>query len=179
MICFGWFQDVRYFEKHAEIIRRELRIESPLCETNQTYLEQIEASESVCVHVRRGDYTSAAYRDVYLVCTPEYYERAINELLQGVPQAAFFVFSDDIEWVREHIQWPVNVTFIKHCNAPHEDMRLMYHCKHFIISNSSFSWWAQYLGDAPNKLVLAPERWYNSHQYRTELYLSSWIRIRV
>ncbi|MEG1882489.1 MAG: alpha-1,2-fucosyltransferase [Clostridia bacterium] len=170
----GYYQSERYFEGISSIIRDELRIKDELSRENEEFLQLIERGDSVCVHVRRGDYTSAAMRKRFLVCTVDYYQRAAKRMLLLKPQAKFFVFSDDINWTKSNIIFPSNTTFMNNNNSSYEDMLLMYSCKHFILSNSSFSWWAQYLGDAKDKIVIAPDRWYNKIE-DNDIYCRDWL----
>lgn len=79
-----------------------------------------------------------------------------------IPNAKFFVFSNDVEWLKKNVDFKHTVAFENGCDPVWEKLRLMYSCKHFVISNSTFSWWAQYLSSNKEKIVVAPDRWYNS-----------------
>ena len=116
-----------------------------------------------------GPFQSARYFDKYRsvicsehnVCQTDYFIRAIQCIQETVAKPVFFVFSDDIDWCRETFSDSNFIFCSSETNTDYEELRLMYNCKHFIIPNSTFSWWAQYLGDYEHKIVIAPNRWYN------------------
>lgn len=168
----GYFTSTQYLEGLEAELRAEFMCKLPAKGENADLLAQISCCNAVCVHIRRGDYVSEQHRDTYLVCTPQYYMDAATEIISRVPDAVFYVFSDDISWVREHVPMCGRVVYVDRNNPAYEDMRLMCACKHFILSNSTFSWWAQYLGDAADKIVISPDRWTNQNQH-TELILPS------
>jgi hypothetical protein len=115
------------------------------------------------------------------LCTPEYYRIAIDYIKNNVDNPSFYFFSDDIEWVEQHLNFKdVNATYIGHNKGEkaYEDMRLMQYCKHNIIANSSFSWWGAWLNSFPQKIVIAPKRWMNIDGLNTDdLIPDSWIRL--
>lgn len=170
---YGYFQSEKYFEKHKELIAKELRVKTEVSDKNKEILHQILKTESVCVHVRRGDYSGSCVSDI---CDEKYFIRGISLMKQTLPDAFFVVFSDDIEWVKKRIDISGNGIYVNQYNKAHEDLQLMYHCKHFIISNSSFSWWAQYLSDNQGKIVIAPKKW-NRRDTVKDIYMDRWILI--
>ncbi len=176
LIASGYFQSEEYFRPYADTIRKELRITEPLSAENAPVLRDILSSDSVCIHIRRGDYLLDQF-SAFRVCTEAYYRNAAEKMLSLRPDARFFVFSDDIGWVKEHWRFP-NATYVDRSNGATQDLRLMSACNHFILSNSSFSWWAQYLADRPEKIVIAPDRWYNDGR-KADIYLPAWVRLPV
>jgi hypothetical protein len=178
MITCGHFQSASYFDAYADTIRKELRFTASPSAQDSEILRVIEQTDAVCLHARRGDYTLPENR-LHLVCTVEYYQKAIEEMLRLRAAAHFFVFSDDLPWARQNLRFPDGrVTFVDNHNPAAAELRLMYACRHFILSNSSFSWWAQYLGDYPGKIVIAPDRWYNDER-KVDIYQKAWICVRV
>lgn len=171
--CYGYFQSEKYFEKYKKVIVSELHVKTEVPDKNKYIFQKIQAEESVCVHVRRGDYCGSCISDV---CNEEYFIRGISLMRQNIPKAFFVIFSDDIEWVKERIDITGQGLYVDQNNRAHEDLQLMYHCKHFIISNSSFSWWAQYLSDNPQKIVIAPKKWNNANTVK-DIYMRNWICI--
>jgi len=170
----GAFQSIRYFEKYDDIICNELQIKDIISNKNQKLYNKICSSNSVCIHIRRGDYVNT----VYDVCNKEYYEKAISLISKKVLNPNFMVFSNDIDWVKGNINFGDNsVTYIDG-NNQFEDMKLMYSCKHFIIANSSYSWWAQHLCDNKNKIVVAPSKWMKNEQHK-DIYEEGWTLIDV
>ena len=95
---------------------------------------------------------------------------------QKFPKAEFFIFSDDIEWVKENIDFDCKVNYVKGNNPNYEELRLMYSCKHFIISNSSFSWWGAWLNTNPEKIVVAPKEWLQGMD-TPDIWCEGWIRL--
>jgi hypothetical protein len=150
----GHWESEGYFALAAHQIREDLTFKSEPDEENRLVLEQIQASEAVCLHVRRGDIVHAL--------SVEYYRTAL-EILQGrVRQPHFFIFSDDAAWTRENIKLEFPATYVTHNvgKRDYEDLRLMTYCKHFIIANSTFSWWGAWLSRNPGKQILSPKKWF-------------------
>ena len=172
LYLYGYWQSELYFKEHAEQIRKELRIKTDPTSESQLYLYEIQQSESVCVHIRRGDFVQHGL----IVCDESYYLKGLDTILKLRPEAKCFIFTDDLAWVKENIHFPLPVTFVELEDPDYEILRLMYSCKHFIISNSSLSWWAQYLSDNPEKIVIAPSVWYPSGRGQRDrsIYLDNW-----
>jgi len=140
------------------------------------WLESIQSTHAVSLHVRRGDYLSHAYKSTYAVCGADYYEAAIEQLTTKLDAFRLYVFSDEPEWVRANIRLPENTQFIENeAINPCWYIYLMAHCRDNIISNSSFSWWGAYLNQHPDKRVIAPKRWtLNSDQ---TIALDAWEKL--
>jgi hypothetical protein len=154
----GYWQSERYFLPVADLVRRELTLREPPDAANAALLEKIDA---VDLHVRRGDYLAPKNAARFGVLGLDYYDWAIQLFASRLSQPHFFVFSDDPAWTRENIRPAAPVTYVTH-NAPDrgfEDLRLMARCRHFIIANSTFSWWGAWLGEDPGKQVVAPRQW--------------------
>lgn len=98
-------------------------------------------------------------------------------MLIKVKNPHFFVFSDDLNWVKENLKTNVNITFVDSHNDSCNELNIMKHCKNFIISNSTFSWWAQYLSDNLGKVVVAPRPWLR--KIPSDIYMENWITIPV
>jgi hypothetical protein len=176
----GWWQSERFFLDHQNLLRAELTLrDSPNAE-NQQCLDRIRSSEAVCIHVRRGDYTGPKNAKKFGVCDPEYYARGIEFISQRIASPVFYVFSDDPAWSRQNLNIPQPNEFVTHnCGiSDWEDMRLMSACRHFIIANSTFSWWGAWLSTSPNKSVITPKRWYSDPNLSNDdLIPPSWISI--
>ena len=126
---------------------------------NQQLMKDIQESESVCVTIRRGDFLSPEFAPKHNVCNEEYFVTAMKAIREELPNCKFFVFSDDVEEVKRIMHFPFDVTYERGDDPVWEKLRLMYNCKHFILSNSTFSLWAEYLSRNPNKIVYAPIPW--------------------
>ena len=134
-----------------------------------------EDEESVCVHIRKGaDYVA----NRLAVCSIEYYKKAIGVIedrIQGC-KVRYFVFSNDIEWCKKELNNFRDFVYVDANDGAHpvEELRLMMSCNHFILSNSTMSWWAQYLCEAEGKIVIAPKKW-NNFEYADGIYEEGWI----
>ncbi len=157
----GFWQTEKYFSDIANTIRNDFEFKSPLQGLNKTLAEKIDACESVSIHVRRGDYTNPAILSYHGMCTADYYYHALEVLAKKTSIQEIFLFSDDTTWVKQNMHFNLPVTFIDHNTGKNsfEDMRLMSLCKHNIIANSSFSWWAAWLNSNKDKTVIAPKVW--------------------
>ncbi len=155
----GYFQCAQYYEPIREKLLKDFVPKNKISIENQKILEQIQSTNSVSLHVRRGDYLKLQH--IHGLCDISYYEKAINYVSKRIENTHFFLFSDDIEWVIENlkINHPYTVVDINHDDKNPWDMWLMKHCKHNIIANSSFSWWGAWLNENPNKIVIAPKEW--------------------
>lgn len=147
--CYGYWQDKRYFSKIEETLRQELSFKRQLSGPNQIMAQQLESENSVAVHIRRLQYDCALGMD--------YYDREIKNILNLIPDAKLYCFTDDPKWCLEKLLPKYKMTLIRNKNLPAiEDFQLMSHCRHFITANSSFSWWASWLGRAKDKLIIRP-----------------------
>lgn len=151
----------------------------------ETIINKIREEESVCIHWRRGDYLSEQYKDSLLVCNDEYYDQAIRKISERVEHPILYVFTNseaDAEWIKENHKFDIQVNYInlmiQEQHSDLDDFRIMCACKHFIISNSTFSWWAQYLSENDSKVVVAPSIW-NRNEDAQGLYFDDWEVISV
>lgn len=176
---YGTFQSYKYFDEFREDILKSFTFNEYLLSfATKTIENQIKCCNSVSIHVRRGDYmTPYFYKNFGSVCDVDYYKRAICELEKKVNNVKYFVFSDDIDNVRDELNLKdaTYIDFNKY-NDSWQDMYLMSKCKHNIIANSSFSFWAAYLNQNPNKIVIAPKVWMSSLS-KDEIAPEEWIRI--
>jgi hypothetical protein len=180
MFLRGFWQSERYFAHISDDIRAELEMVDPPREIDRPIVEKMRSTESVCVHIRRGDLVSnPEYASKICVQDAAYYSKAADRLKQPGRDLHFFVFSDDPDWPRENLSLGRNVDFLcgpgAHGREDWQDFQLMRECKHFITANSTFSWWAAWLGCHPDKQVIAPRLWYrNSDQPPSDLIPSQW-----
>jgi hypothetical protein len=177
----GYWQSEKYFKEIAAIIRKEFQLRDRPSEPSQIMAGLIENCDSVSLHIRRGDYVSnpEAYQH-HGLCTLEYYYAAINRLASQLKAPHFFIFSDDIPWVRENLKVGFPTVYVYHNgeDKDYEDLWLMSLCKYHIIANSSFSWWGAWLADYRDKVVIAPEKWLNNSEINTnDLIPENWIKI--
>jgi hypothetical protein len=177
----GYWQSYKYFEKFEDQIRLELKPSRPPEGENLQLARSIAQKNSVSIHVRRGDYVSnPVASSVHGFVGLAYYELALARISREIDRPHFFVFSDDLPWARGNLSFPGDVTFVDHNSglAAYEDMRLMSMCKHHVMANSSFSWWAAWLGWAQGKKVFYPANWFSTKSHDvSSLNPPSWIRV--
>lgn len=176
----GYWQSEKYFLPIESIIRKEFVVKSEPDETNKSLLEQINSGNSVSLHIRRGDYvTDLNINSIHGVIGLDYYQHSIEYISQHVKEPRFFVFSDDMDWVKQNLRidnFPVH--YMNHNgNQDYEDLRLMYSCRHNIVANSSFSWWGAWLNNNKDKIVIAPVNWFKSQYRNNDLVPESWIKL--
>ncbi|NBJ91294.1 alpha-1,2-fucosyltransferase [Parablautia muri] len=187
----GNFQSEKYFEDIKDEVRalyqfpslEELHLPEKLYKSTKTCLDAIEGTEAVSIHMYRSD--SRLDEELYEgICTEKYYEGAVRFIQEKYPDAVFYVFSNEPKWVRGWVEYLVENQLKEYMEAEQSksleerfvmveantehtgylDMMLMSKCKHNVISNSSFSWWAAWLNANPDKLVVAPDKWVNDRE---------------
>ncbi len=155
----GYWQSEAYFNDMEEILREDLRIIPPADAANRQMAEHIHKLESVMVHVRWFERTHSSDP-----CNPQtdYYRRAIALMDEKLAAPHYFLFSDDVKAARGMLPLPENRMTIVHHNQRDEnayaDLWLMTQCRHFIIANSTFSWWGAWLCQKDDKTIIAPDR---------------------
>lgn len=175
----GFFQSPKYFNDIKNDIRNDLRLKFAPNSRLYRISEEIKNSNSVCLHIRRGDFS---LYNRFMVCNEKYYKRGIDVILSKVSNPVFFVFSNnhnDIEWIKNNYKFDVNMRYVDMNNSAIEDFYLMQQCKNFIISNSTFSWWAAYLANNINKCVVAPHPWIRGEKYVEDIYDTDWDVIKI
>jgi hypothetical protein len=178
----GYFQSEKYFLESEKEIRTSFKWdERRLSESTRAYLQSIKAHHAISVHFRRGDYVSnQKTSEVHGTCDRAYYQNAIDFVIEKFSDSHFFVFSDDIEWVKSEQYFAgLDRTYVEKSDDMHdsEEMFLMSQCRHNIVANSSFSWWGAWLNSAANKVVVAPQNWFNANDYDArDLIPESWFR---
>jgi hypothetical protein len=180
----GYFQDERYFLDIAPIVRKQFCLapdEARLSIATRKLAEAIRSSDSICVHVRRGDYVAnPVSKRAHGCCSLEYFRRALVELRSRAAYGKVFIFSDDVGWCRERFSSSEAIVVGEEYADPHAHTHfwLMTLCKHFVISNSTFSWWAAWLARGTDSIICSPVPWFEEPQYSAmEICPSSWLRI--
>ena len=179
IIVSGNFESERYFKDIKEDILKEITPKKPISDSNINLLKKIHACNSISLSIRRGDFVDDPnVNNLHGVCTKAYYKRAVDYIQEHVQDPVLFIFSNDIEWVKQNIDFPIETYYENGSTPSWETLELMSNCKHFIISNSTFNWWAQYKGNYKDKIVIAPERWFNNPLV-PDIYMDSWIKLSV
>ncbi|OAI07544.1 alpha-1,2-fucosyltransferase [Methylomonas methanica] len=175
----GYWQSEKYFTNIEHIIRQDLTFNNIPDSKNLQLINKIESSNSISIHIRRGDYVSSKQANEYHgTCGISYYNEAIKKMSTTIIEPHFFAFSDEPAWAHENIKTDYPLTIIDHNESEHEDLRLMSLCKHNIIANSTFSWWAAWLNNNKSKIVIAPAKWFRATELSTQdLIPNSWIQL--
>jgi len=150
----GYWQNIIYIQNQEYYINRVLKEKY-----NKDFVEN--KTNNIVLHIRRGDQATVLSSNIYTILDVEYYERAINYIkLHGECFNEVTICSDDILWCMENIKKLTGVNKINYSNSSSmlEDFLLMYNAKYLISSNSTFSWWAGYVGNSVKFLI--PKRWY-------------------
>ena len=171
----GFFQNEKWFVDIKSCLLQEYKWKNLNFRQDIIKLaEFISSKQSVCVHIRREDYTKVAR---FMVCNEDYYRRGIDYIRSLFPDSELFIFSnshDDILWIKNHYHFGGDITYVDMNNKGIEDFFLMRLCKHFVISNSTYSWWAAYLSESQDKVVVAPHPWVKSECEQCGIYCDGW-----
>ena len=182
-IIIGYWQSERYFKKIKGRIRKDFQFKPILDINNYERMQRITSTNSISIHIRRGDYAERhGTKIVHGLCSLDYYNSAIIFLSQKIDNPNFFIFSDDLNWVKQNLNIHHNHEFISGNvgNNSFIDLQLMSLCKNNNIANSTFSWWGAWLNPNPDKVVIAPEQWFNNkieNAYTDNLIPSEWVRM--
>lgn len=154
----GNWANPQYFTELESILRKEITLRGPISDSMQAVQKLINDSESVFIHVRRGDYLK--YPEKFVLLPVSYYEEAIDIIRKKLNNPTFFIFSDDLDFVKENLAKAVgeNVVWVGDFGLrDYEELILMSKCHHGIIANSTFSWWGAYLNANKHKIIIAPK----------------------
>lgn len=176
----GYWQSYKYFESIEPQLKQEFSLKNSISRLNLDISEQISSVNAVSVHIRRGDYVSNKHTNsVHGLCSLDYYRAAIQTITERVENPFFFIFSDDIAWIKDNLTTNSDTVYVDHNSGKqsYNDMYLMSLCQHHIIANSSFSWWGAWLGANAKKIVIAPKQWFVNDTVTNDLIPKSWLRL--
>lgn len=171
----GYWQNWRYADSIREILLKEISPRFELSKIANRYLSLIEKSNSVLVHVRRGDYVKSKS---FNICTPEYYLKSVKFIQSKIKSPQFFIFSDELSYAKELFSGLSSVSFVENCADEAEELVLMRLCKNAIIANSTFSWWGAWLNFYQRKIVVAPDPWTKGSSI-SDIIPREWVLQRV
>jgi hypothetical protein len=173
----GYFQSERYFQKYKEEIKQIFRPTSPVMVQNRHIFEEISNNpDAVCVDFRLADYIN---NPLHGVCTMDYYKNAMKFMAEKLNNPVFYVFSTDLDLITEATKkWGYHIIIEDGKSPDYEKLRLMSACKHFIITNSTYDWWAQYLSECNDKIVVAPSKWFGL-PCPCDIYMDDWVLLEV
>lgn len=172
----GYFQNPLLFDSIRAILLKDFSF-PVLPKYINNLAKLIESKNAVSIHVRRGDYLNQENNDYHGLLPISYYKSAVEKIIELNKESCFFIFSDDSEWCKLNFSFIENEKyFISDKNNPNWiDLKLMTLCKHFIIANSSFSWWGAWLSEHDYKTVIAPRNWYKNRP--SKIVPKEWITI--
>ncbi|MDB5280533.1 MAG: glycosyl transferase family 11 [Ferruginibacter sp.] len=174
----GYWQSENYFTGIEQIIRKDFVLKLPLPEHIQNLRTEIENANAVCLHVRRGDFVNTTMHGTLGM---EYYSEAVRLIKEKILNPVFYIFSDDINWCKKNIVTQGTAVYVDDEFAAEKargHFSLMTACKHFIIPNSSFGWWAAWLGSYNDKIVIVPKIWFHNSKWDTkDIVPKNWIKI--
>ena len=173
----GYFQSEDYFKEINKELIEEISLLGNKNVDNYPGIEEIKARNSVCISIKVQHNVGSS---IYDVCNDGYWEKAIDYICKNVDNPLFFICSDNVEYVKEKLidcnkydvifqqkDYPVSVS-----------LAVMGNCKHFVIGNTTYGWWAQYLGKYENKIVVAPSRWFKT-DIPVDIYQKNWHLLEV
>ncbi len=175
----GYWQCWKYFDKYKDALKKDFLPKAGLSEAAQKDVAFVSERETVCLGIRLGDYT--AEQKHYMVCGADYYRRAIEYCLQHIQNPLFYVFSNDIEGAKAimaEFAGRADVIYRedKDVLVNYEEMWVMAACRHAIIPNSTFHWWAAWLKDGGAHTVIAPKIWFGDGK-KIDIVPDGWIKI--
>lgn len=175
VIIYGYFESSKYFKEIEAKIVRELTPKHKLLESNQELFNTISTRPSVCISIKRMDVDNPETADTYQYDI-NYFYHAVSYIRSKEPNAVWIVFSDNIRWCMDNFHIDGEVYYETPNNPIWEKVRLMSACKHFIIHNSTFSWWVQHLATRKGKIVVAPVKWVQlQYDHPIDIYEDNWI----
>lgn len=177
----GYFQSEQYFSSIRPQLLKQFTPSYQINDEMTQHLKLIKKStNSVSLHVRRGDYVSNKHANSYHgLAGLSYYKAAIKKVESAVhKKLTIFVFSDDLDWCRANLKFTHDVHFVDGAQKSFDDLWLMSHCHHNIIANSSYSWWGAWLNQNKSKIIVAPKQWVQDSSVNTaDLVPEEWIRL--
>ncbi|MDR1627234.1 MAG: alpha-1,2-fucosyltransferase [Oscillospiraceae bacterium] len=173
--------DLFDYEKYRDVFTRKFTLTVPMDQKNKDMLNKIKTVNSVAIHIRRTD-----HGDILGYSNMKYYDRAVKHIVAKVENPHFFIFSDDMDWVKENfglnipdiLNNPYTFVDINDDATNYYDFEQIRNCKHQILANSTFSWWATWLNPNEDKIVTAPTPWLKNGDTRDKMMPKDWIRIQ-
>lgn len=179
----GYWQSYKYFTKFEDVLRKDFEFSHGLNDKEKLISEEIKSKNSICINVRRTDFVDNKETSQHHgVCGMDYFKKSIEIIHNKISKPYFYIFSDDLKWCNEEFsKLKIEYKLIDHQYAGFKFssyLRLMAECKHFIIPNSSFAWWACWFNQSKDKIVITPKNWFNTDDIDTsDLIYPHWIRV--
>ena len=174
----GFWIEEKYLRGRLDEMKRHFRFPEITDEHNSELTEEIRSCESVSLHVRRGDYLSQTYENMFVALGRDYYEKAVDCIRECTTDPRFFIFSDDADFVKEEFKWLENKRIVTGNDGQDSfrDMQLMSLCRHNIIANSTFSQWGALLNENEGHITVYPSAYLKDRDNEMK-YFDGWIRV--
>lgn len=178
---YGYFQSEMYFEKYKDVLFKELQVKKPVSERDAALIKQMQSENSVAVSIRANvapENPNVKDNLILGMIDKDFYYRGMEEIAKRVENPVFYIFADSIDIVQAEYEFPYPVIYV----TPEDSstgLRLMNNCKHYVISNSTFSWWGAYLSTNPDKLVVMPDKYDRFPPERKDIYFGNPIKLSV
>lgn len=143
-----------FFDEYRDDLSKQFQVKKELSDQASQYIAEIENTDSVMVHIRRGDYVSVNHS----VLSMSYYEEAMRLMYTEVENPQFYFFSDDLQWVKKKFGEKDNYHYVDKLDNDLEEFAIMSHATNAILANSTFSWWATYINEHNKEgIVICPK----------------------
>ena len=169
-----YWQNEKYFLSIKDILLKEFSLKMDMYETIQNQYKYIRDTNSISIHVKRGDY--AKHPEIGILDI-DYYKGAVTYIRSKIENPIFYIFSNDINWCKSNFNFIKDKIFIENTKNEIDDLFLMKNCHHNIIANSSFSWWAAWLNENKQKIIISPKKWMVKNPNNYKWTPNSWIEI--
>lgn len=171
----GWYQNQikngensfiteNFFKINNDLIHDDLKYSLPLSYNSKILFEDMKKYDSIALHIRHGDYEDYPK---FGLCTKQYYQNAINMIENELDNPKFYIFTEDHDWVDKNLKFSSPYEIIRFSEKNNtagrgyaELLKLMSLCEHFIIANSTFSWWGAFLSENKYKIIISPKPWF-------------------
>lgn len=180
IVC-GWFESANYFKEIDDFIRNELTLRKEYKEEkNEKLKEYLNKAQSICISIRRGNFVSDPnLKKSFYVCDENYYYSAIERLAGQLENPIIYVCSDDVKWCKDNMKFSYETIYEEEGLEAYQKIDVMSACHHFVISNSTFSWWAQHLCNHSDKMVISPSCWRNDKLAPKDIFEKGWIYLET
>ncbi|MFA5283682.1 MAG: alpha-1,2-fucosyltransferase [Bacilli bacterium] len=171
----GYWQSWRYVDSVRDELEKDFLIPKNIDLRTQMMIERVASQNSVFIGVRKGDYGNNTKR--FGCFDQEYYDKAMKIIADKIDNPIFYVFSNDIQWVKENMEFQKwNVVFREDYVDDFDELMIMANCKHAIIINSTYHWWGARLKETKDKMVIAPKKWFFDTD-KIDILPPNWIKI--
>ncbi len=172
----GYWQSWKNVDAVWDLLKKDLVPNDPLHESTRHMIKQVAGENSVFLGVRRGDYTNWKHWGNF---GNSYYQRAMDHMEKNLDHPKFYLFSNDVAWAKENIDFSGRDLVIREQEEiidDFEDHMIMAACRHSIIMTSTFYWWGARMNDNPEKIVAAPRNWFSDNK-PIDILPPHWVRI--